>query len=121
VQLFHILRFYEITKPPIAFEAAPGSAAMTKSIYRDEYRILIDLLRNAREQARVSQGAVAQAFEWPQSTLSHLERGSRRIDVVEFVDYCRIVGADPRELFDEFLKRSDRLATRLKREPTPAR
>lgn len=88
---------------------------MPKSIYREEYRVLIDLLRAARERAGITQGAVAEAFGRPQSTLSHLEGGSRRLDVVEFVDYCRIVGADPRDLFDEFIHRTEKLASRSSR------
>ncbi|MFC4160723.1 helix-turn-helix domain-containing protein [Chitinimonas lacunae] len=88
---------------------------MPKSIYRDEYRMLVDLLRHAREQAGITQGSVAEAFGWPQSTLSHLERGSRRIDVVEFVDYCRVIGVDPRTVFNEFLQRSDKAVRRSTR------
>lgn len=79
---------------------------MPKSIYRDEYRVLVELLREEREKAGITQGTVAEAFGRPQSTLSHLERGSRRIDVVEFIDYCRIIGADPRAIFDAFLARA---------------
>ncbi len=82
--------------------------AVSKSIYRDEYRVLIDLLREAREQAGVTQGQVAKAFERPQSTLSHIERGSRRLDLVEFLDYCKALGADPVGLFAEFLVRVEK-------------
>lgn len=88
---------------------------MPKSIYRDEYRVLIELIRAARERAGVTQGAVAAAFGRPQSTLSHVEAGSRRLDVVEFVDYCRVVGADPRAVFDEFLRRIEKSGKRPRR------
>lgn len=78
---------------------------MPKSIYRREYRMLVDLLRQLREAGGISQGQVAAAFQWPQSTLSHVERGSRRLDLVEFLDYCRAIGSDPRAVFDQFLER----------------
>lgn len=91
---------------------------MSKSIYRDEYRVLIDLLREAREQAGVTQGEVAKAFAWPQSTMSHVERGSRRLDLVEFLDYCKALGTDPSNLFAEFLTR---LGRRARSAETPPR
>ena len=78
---------------------------MGKSIHRTEYRILIDQLRQAREAAGLTQGEVATALGWPQSTLSHVEGGSRRLDVVEFTDYCRTIKVDALKQFGEFLKR----------------
>ncbi len=78
---------------------------MPKSIYRREYQILVNLLRQLREAGGASQGHVAATFQWPQSTLSHVERGSRRLDLVEFLDYCRAIGSDPRAVFDQFLER----------------
>ncbi|QNM96725.1 helix-turn-helix domain-containing protein [Chitinimonas koreensis] len=88
---------------------------MPKSIYREEYRVLVDLLREARERTGITQGTLADAFGWPQSTLSHLERGSRRIDVVEFIDYCRYVGIDPQATFAEFLHRSEKPVKRARK------
>lgn len=103
--------------PRIALVAAQCAAAMPKSIYRDEHRVLVDLLRDAREQAGITQGSVAEAFGWTQSTLSHVERGSRRIDLVEFTDYCRFIGADPLALYAEFLSRSAKSTKRTARKP----
>lgn len=78
-----------------------------KSIYRHEYRVLVELLRQLREEKGVSQGAVASAFHWPQSTLSHVERGSRRLDLIEFLDYCHAIEIDPRVVFEQLMKRID--------------
>lgn len=44
------------------------------------------------------------ALGYAQSTLSNLERGSRRLDIVEMIDYCAAIGADPRRIMDELLK-----------------
>lgn len=89
---------------------------MSKSIYRDEYRILVELLRETRERAGISQGEVARAFNSPQSTLSHIERGSRRLDLIEFIDYCHALGVAPQDLFDELLGRiEERLGGRVAR------
>lgn len=94
---------------------------MPKSIYRHEYRLLIDLLRQLREGAGISQGQVAATFQWPQSTLSHVERGSRRLDIVEFLDYCHAIGADPRSVFDEFLRQVASLPAKNDRKQSKAR
>jgi len=94
---------------------------MLKSIHRDEYRVLLELLRDAREEAGLSQGQVAEGLGYLQSTLSHIERGARRLDVVEFIDYCRVLKADPRVLFDELVRAADDAATNGKRRRGPRR
>lgn len=77
---------------------------MTKSIYRREHRLLLELLLAARTKSGLTQGEVAAALGYAQSTLSHIERGSRRLDLIELLDYCRVVKADPRDLLDELLR-----------------
>ena len=90
---------------------------MSKSIHRDEYRVLLQILREAREEAGMSQGQLAEALGYLQSTMSHIERGARRLDVVEFIDYCRAVDADPRVVFDELVTATDESRS----EPQPPR
>ncbi|WP_342032989.1 helix-turn-helix transcriptional regulator [Pseudomonas migulae] len=34
----------------------------------------------------------------PQSFVSKYERGERRLDVIEFLEVCELLGADPHEL-----------------------
>lgn len=94
---------------------------MPKSIYRSEYRAMLAVLLAARARCPgLSQGEVAAALGHAQSTLSHLERGARRLDLVEFIDYCRVVGVDPRQAFDavlvEIVKGTDSKTADLKRQ-----
>ena len=76
---------------------------MAKTIYRDEYRVLLSVLREARERSGLTQADVARHLAKPQSTVSHMEGGSRRVDVIEFIDYCNAAGTDPLDAFRRVL------------------
>ena len=56
---------------------------MTKSIYTKEYRKVIKRLKKARRDAGLTQVEVAKKLNKPQSYISKIERGERRIDIVE--------------------------------------
>jgi transcriptional regulator with XRE-family HTH domain len=57
-----------------------------------EYESMVERLRQAREEAGMTQEAVAEFFGRPQSFVSKIESGGRRIDPVElcyFADLYR--------------------------------
>ena len=56
----------------------------SKTIYRDDYRKLVERLRDRREKLGLSQSEVARALGWPQQRMSAVEAGARRLDVIEF-------------------------------------
>ncbi|KAF1708652.1 transcriptional regulator [Pseudoxanthomonas sacheonensis] len=66
-----------------------------KSIYERSYRTLLSVLVQARKDAGLTQQQLADKLGRPQSFVSKTENGERRIDVVEFLELCRLVGADP--------------------------
>lgn len=68
---------------------------MAKSIYDDEYRKLIAAIRSARRQAGVTQQQLADRLGRPQSFVAKIEGYERRLDVVEFLQICRALEADP--------------------------
>ncbi|ABP78414.1 putative regulatory protein [Stutzerimonas stutzeri A1501] len=59
-----------------------------KSVYRDENLILLRLLKQCRVEAGLTQSQFAQALERPQSFASDIERGLRRLDLVQLRDIC---------------------------------
>ena len=67
---------------------------MAKSIHRPEYAVLTALLRQAREQSGMHQTEAAAALGRSQSFLSDVERGARRLDIIELWDLCEILGLD---------------------------
>lgn len=56
---------------------------MAKSIHSNEYKAVVNKLREARESAGLTQAEAAEKLSKPQSYISKIERGERRIDVVE--------------------------------------
>ena len=72
-----------------------------KSLYSSEYERFLQSLRNAREEAGLTQIEAARKLCRPQSFVSKCESGERRVDVVELVQFCRVYGITP----GNFLKR----------------
>lgn len=66
-----------------------------KSIFTQEYRIVIDHLRDARLKASLTQKHIASKLSKSQSFVSKYENRDRRLDIVEFVSICRIIDIDP--------------------------
>jgi hypothetical protein len=73
------------------------SAGMKKSIYSQQYQVLLDWLIEARKNADLTQQQVADKLGRPQSFVAKYEGGERRLDVVELVEIAQILGADPHE------------------------
>jgi ribosome-binding protein aMBF1 (putative translation factor) len=63
-----------------------------KSQFSPEYEIFLRCLRAAREKAGVTQEQLALKLSQTQSTISKMERGERRIDVVELYRICTALG-----------------------------
>lgn len=78
---------------------------MPRSVHTDKYRRLIALMAGARETAGMTQVQLAAALGRPQSYVSKVERGERRIDVVEFCDWATALDENPAVLLAQFLAR----------------
>lgn len=63
---------------------------MARDIYGTEYKKVVENLRKARMEAGLRQEDVAQKLNKPQSYISKIERGERRIDVVELKAFARL-------------------------------
>lgn len=73
-------------------------AHMGKAKSSLEYVRLRQVLAEQRMAAGISQTALAATLRKPQSYVSKVESGERGLDVVEFVDYAKAIGADPTRL-----------------------
>lgn len=67
---------------------------MPKTIHRDEYARVRTLLREARVRSGVRQAELAEELGRLQSFVSDVERGTRRIDVIELRDWCLALDTD---------------------------
>ncbi|HHG4956646.1 TPA: helix-turn-helix domain-containing protein [Pseudomonas aeruginosa] len=77
---------------------------MTKAIYRPEYEVFLEILKRRRIEAGLTQAACSEALGRPQSFMSDVERGSRRLDIIQLRDLCRALGLDLPSLVLEFEK-----------------
>ena len=75
---------------------------MSKTIYRHEYDVLLTLLKNHRKAAGLTQVECSKALERPQSFMSDVETGSRRLDIVQLRDLCKVLDIGLTELVAEF-------------------
>ena len=63
---------------------------MSRSIYSKDYKEIIERLKTARIGADLSQQAVADKLDKPQSYISKIESGERRLDVAEMKKFAAI-------------------------------
>ena len=63
---------------------------MSKSVYSKDYKAIIERLKTARIEADLSQQAVADRLGKPQSYISKIESGERRLDVAEMKKFAAI-------------------------------
>lgn len=75
---------------------------MEKSVYRDENLVLLRLLKQCRVEAGLTQAQFAQALDRPQSFASDIERGLRRIDLVQLRDICHALNIGLVEFVQRF-------------------
>jgi len=63
---------------------------MSKSVHSDDYQSIIKRLKEARLEANLSQQDVADKLGKPQSFISKIESGERRLDVAEIKKFASI-------------------------------
>ncbi len=74
--------------------------SMSKSIYSKDYKAIIERLKTARIEAGLAQQVVADKLGKPQSYISKIESGERRLDVAEMKKFAAIYNKS----VDYFLK-----------------
>ncbi|KTB69484.1 MULTISPECIES: helix-turn-helix domain-containing protein [Pseudomonas] len=67
---------------------------MTKAIYRREHVIFLQELKRMRVESGMTQAQCSTALGRPQSFMSDVERGVRRLDTVQLRDLCEVLGRD---------------------------
>ncbi len=73
-----------------------------KSIGSADHKRLGRRLRETREAAGLSQTALAQRLDVNQTFVSKVERGERRLDLLELRAVCRALDVDLVEFVSEF-------------------
>ena len=65
---------------------------MTKTLHTDGYGRFKNRLKEARKQSGLTQSEVAEKLGLPQSYVSKIESGERRVDAVELERLAKIYG-----------------------------
>lgn len=68
---------------------------MTRSVFLHSYDVLTRYLVDARIVACVTQSELAKRLGRPQSFISKIESGDRRLDVIEFLQITTALKVDP--------------------------
>lgn len=76
---------------------------MSKAQHAAGYRTLPRFLRELREGADLTQRELGQRLRRPQSWVYNSETGNRRVDVTEFVAWCKGCRLDPVRAFERLL------------------
>ena len=82
--------------------------SLRKSIHHKLHRNLREVLINARKDLDLSQRDLAEKLGVTHSIIGKIETGDRRLDVIEFYEYTKVLGLVPSEtlflLFHEHRK-----------------
>ena len=99
----------------------PGNR-MPQSTHHQHYQAFLGLLRGLRQDCGMTQAMLADRIGNTQTFVSKVERGERRLDVVEFTEWCEALGCEPEVAFGEFIakrrgrsSRSSKLAASQRR------
>jgi transcriptional regulator with XRE-family HTH domain len=65
---------------------------MEKSIISKDYRLFLDFLKKIRQDVGITQVQIAKKLKVTQSQISKVERGERRIDIIEVRRWARALG-----------------------------
>ena len=70
---------------------------MERSVYSQKYNKLRAWLKEQRLNQQLSMRELAAKLDVHHSIVGKIEQGGRKLDIIEFLDYCDALNADPVE------------------------
>lgn len=77
---------------------------MQKTIHSREYQIVVDKLRTLREASGMTQRDLASKLDREHSFVWRMEKGERRLDVVEFHSVCNALGVKADKIYTGLIR-----------------
>ena len=71
---------------------------MSKQLRTSRHHRVMAALADIRHEAGVTQRELAKRLERAHSYVSRIEKGDRRLDLPEFLQWCEVLGANPVEV-----------------------
>ena len=78
---------------------------MPQSVFTSAHEHFVELLVRARRKAGLTQTQLAELIGKDQKVISLIERGQRRVDVLEFYVLAKAMGLEPVRLYGELVKK----------------
>lgn len=75
---------------------------MQKSIHTVQQHRFLELLKQVRLEAGLTQVELSKKLETSHSRISDYERGERRLDIIQMRQYCEAVGITLQEFVERF-------------------
>lgn len=72
-----------------------------KRIHNLHYGVFRAKLKEARKRANLNQVDAAKALDQPQTFISKVERGERRLDVIDLIDFLKAYGVKPSDFIND--------------------
>ncbi len=79
---------------------------MKKTIYSQDSKILTNALRNSRKAQQLTIRQLAEKMNIHHSIIGKIETGERRLDVIEFIEYCKVLDIDPNNIINCVIDKS---------------
>lgn len=79
---------------------------LRQSIHSSEHELLRQIFIRQRKTLGLSQRELAERMDIIYSAIGKIETGDRRLDVIEFIQYCQVLEISPHEVIDEILQLS---------------
>ena len=74
---------------------------MSKSLHTRRYTVMRDILRRSRVASGFTQREMADKLSKPQSYISKIESGERRIDLIELIDFAEAASIDLNDILKQ--------------------
>jgi len=76
---------------------------MTRSLRTPGHQALMRVLVETRKSKVITQQELANRLDRPQSYIAKVETGERRLDVIEFLEWCDSLGESPSRIVDKIV------------------
>jgi len=78
---------------------------MQKNLHTRDQQLLLELLIELRNAAQLTQIELAEKLAWEQTHISRVERGVRRLDVLELRRWVNALGISLQDFIEQFEQR----------------